>query len=51
VIIKKLQNCHTVIDSDYYISAVKIIIEKTNIHNFLIFYEQEDYEYVIYLKI
>jgi hypothetical protein len=44
---KKLQECHPIIDNDYYIASIKHIIEKTKVNNFLIFYENEDYDIVV----
>jgi hypothetical protein len=44
---KKLPECHPIIDNEYYISSIKHIIEKTKVNNFLIFYENEDYDIVV----
>ena len=44
---KKLADCHPIVNINYYIIAVQNIITHTEISNFLIFYEIEDYDIVL----
>jgi len=44
---KNLHDCHPIIDIEYYILSIKYIIEKTKVINFLIFYENDDYDIIV----